>query len=63
MKNRMREFRTSGSVRDGGGNAPIYSALGAPQGSEVCLEGGTVGERREIVEEGELAGEVSGAAA
>jgi len=27
VKNRMREFRTSGSVRDGDGNVPIYSAL------------------------------------
>ena len=28
VKNRMREICTSGSVRDGDGNAPIYSALG-----------------------------------
>ena len=27
MKNRMREFRSSGSARDGGGNVPIYSAV------------------------------------
>ena len=27
MKNRMREFRSSGSARDGGGNVPIYSAI------------------------------------
>ena len=27
MKNRMREFRSSGSARDGGGNVPIYSAM------------------------------------
>jgi hypothetical protein len=27
VKNRMREIRTSGSVRDGDGNAPIYSAM------------------------------------
>src|SRR5271166_2321422 len=27
VKNRMREFRTSGSVRDGDGNVPIYSAM------------------------------------
>ena len=26
VKNRMREICTSGSVRDGGGNVPIYSA-------------------------------------
>ena len=27
MKNRMREIRTSGSVGDGDGNVPIYSAM------------------------------------
>ena len=27
MKNRKREFCTSGTVRDGGDNAPIYSAV------------------------------------
>jgi len=27
VKNRMREFRQSGSVRDGDGNVPIYSAM------------------------------------
>ena len=27
VKNRMREFRSSGSARDGGGNVPIYSAM------------------------------------
>jgi hypothetical protein len=26
MKNRMREIRTSGSVRDGDGDIPVYSA-------------------------------------
>ena len=26
MKNRMREFRSSGSARDGDGDIPIYSA-------------------------------------
>src|SRR5208283_1258500 len=29
VKNRMREFRKSGSVRDGDGNVPIYSAMTA----------------------------------
>jgi hypothetical protein len=29
MKNRVRESCTPGSVRDGGGNAPIYSAAGS----------------------------------
>lgn len=28
MKNRMREIRTSGSVRDGDGDIPVYSAEG-----------------------------------
>ena len=33
MKNRMREICTSGSVRDGGGNVPIYSAtISSPPG-------------------------------
>lgn len=31
MKNRMREIRTSGSVRDGDGDIPVYSAIGQPQ--------------------------------
>ena len=49
MKNRMREICTSGSVRDGDGNAPIYSALDLAQcgnaGSEDWRfgEGGLVG--------------------
>src|SRR5437773_5523492 len=50
VKNRMREICTSGSVRDGDGNAPIYSAFGLSQcgkpGFEGCRlgEGGLVGE-------------------
>ena len=36
MKNRMREIRTSGSVRDGGGDVPIYSAVDLSQ----CIEPG-----------------------
>jgi hypothetical protein len=31
----MREFRTSGSVRDGDGNVPIYSAIDAPHGGQM----------------------------
>jgi MFS family permease len=31
VKNRMREFRSSGSARDGGGNVPIHSAM-TPRG-------------------------------
>ena len=34
----MREIRTSGSVRDGGGDVPIYSALGVPNRREVAPE-------------------------
>src|SRR5437660_9611023 len=49
VKNRMREICTSGSVRDGDGNAPIYSAFELSQcgkvGFEGCrLEGSLVGE-------------------
>lgn len=46
MKNRMREFRTSGSVRGGGGNVPTYSARGL--GDRPWLAPGAV----EIVEPG-----------
>ncbi len=52
----MREFRTSGSVRDGDGNVPIYSAIGAAQRREHGVEGAFVGERRQIAEEGQSAG-------
>jgi len=50
VKNRMREFRSSGSARDGGGNVPIYSAVNPEAGAgphraglsaatgEVCLK-------------------------
>ena len=38
VKNRMREICTSGSVRDGGGNAPIYSAFGAMKRCQVTPE-------------------------
>jgi hypothetical protein len=34
MKNRVRESCTPGSVRDGGGNAPIYSASRPPAGGQ-----------------------------
>jgi hypothetical protein len=44
VKNRMREICTSGSVRDGDGNAPIYSALDLAQCGEACLEGCRLGE-------------------
>src|SRR5208337_5367536 len=39
VKNRMREIRTSGSVRDGDGNVPIYSAMTPVWCSELTLKG------------------------
>src|SRR3954466_159549 len=38
VKNRMREIRTSGSVRGGGGNVPTYSAGLSPDRGKVTLE-------------------------
>jgi hypothetical protein len=52
----MRETCTSGSVRDGDGNVPIYSALDAPQPGQAGAEGDRVGQASKIVEEAELAG-------
>ena len=52
----MREICTSGSVRDGGGNAPIYSAAFFADGRETAQEGAPVGEPCEIAEDDELAG-------
>src|SRR5437660_7524070 len=45
VKNRMREICTSGSVRDGDGNAPIYSAFELSQCGEVSFEGCWLGQR------------------
>jgi hypothetical protein len=56
----MREICTSGSVRDGDGNAPIYSAWGAAQRGQIAAERRGRVERREIAEEGQLAGLESG---
>ncbi len=56
----MREFRTSGSVRDGDGNVPIYSACGAAQRRERGVEGALVGKGREIATEGEAARRMQG---
>jgi integrase len=44
----MREFHTSGSVRDGDGNVPIYSALAAAQTRERGVEDALVDKGREI---------------
>src|SRR5947208_11381817 len=56
MKNRMREICTSGSVRDGDGNVPIYSAANGAQRPQVGSEHGRPGQARQIAEEAELAG-------
>jgi len=53
VKNRMREICTSGSVRDGDGNAPIYSALGLVQRREEGGECSRLGERGVVAEERE----------
>src|ERR1700756_2422334 len=44
VKNRMREICTSGSVRDGDGNAPIYSAFELAQCGKASVEGCRLGE-------------------
>ena len=47
LKNRMRETRTSGSVRGGGGNVPTYSA---DQAADELLGGALlVGERLQLM--------------
>src|SRR5271167_4913887 len=46
VKNRMREIRTSGSVRDGGGDVPIYSAASSSPHSDGT-EGGHADEHDE----------------
>src|SRR5260370_10038843 len=53
VKNRMREICTSGSVRDGDGNVPIYSALGLVQRREEGGECSRLGERGVAAEEHE----------
>ena len=60
MKNRMRETCTSGSVRGGDGDIPTYSAFRAAQRREDGVEGGFVGERREVAEQGESSGRMQG---
>ena len=52
----MREIRTSGSVRDGGGDVPIYSALEPAQHGQAPDEHGGVGKSGERAEEAELSG-------
>src|SRR6478609_3147172 len=60
VKNRMREICTSGSVRDGDGNAPIYSALGLAQRRKESSEGSRVGEHGVVAEKRETSGLVGG---
>jgi hypothetical protein len=59
VKNRMREICTSGSVRDGDENAPIYSALGLAERREEGREGSWLGERGMVAEEREASSLVS----
>src|ERR1700746_2004869 len=60
VKNRMREICTSGSVRDGDGNAPIYSALHLPQLGQAAGESRPIGKWGECTEECQLAGREGG---
>ena len=60
MKNRMREICTSGSVRDGDGNAPIYSALDLSQYGEVTFKRCWLGECGLVGEELQAPGLVGG---
>src|SRR5207244_5639223 len=61
VKNRMREICTSGSVRDGDGNVPIYSAFGLAQRREEGSECSRLGERGVVAEEREASGLVGSA--
>ena len=54
------EIRTSGTVRGGDGDIPTYSAFRAAQRGEGGVEGGFVGERGKVAEEGEAAGRMQG---
>src|ERR1700719_1564219 len=58
VKNRMREICTSGSVRDGGGNDPIYSAAFIADRRDVAQEGSPVSERLAAAEKVKLVGVV-----
>jgi len=52
MKNRMREIRSSGSVRGGGGNVPTYSAAGVVADGELSR---SVADDHGVVEEASVA--------
>ena len=55
----MREICTSGSVRDGDGNVPIYSALGLAQRREEGGECSRLGERGAVAKERQASSLVS----
>ena len=57
----MREICTSGSVRDGDGNAPIYSALGLAQRCQEGSKCSRLGKRGVAAEEREVSSLVSSA--
>ena len=56
----MREICTSGSVRDGDGDAPIYSAFDLPQCGKAPSEDGWLGECGLVGEELQAVGVVRG---
>ena len=58
VKNRMREIRTSGSVRGEGGNILTYSAVLPFKRCEICVEGLAATQVYDLAEEGQPAGRV-----
>ena len=56
----MREICTSGSARDGDGNAPIYSAFELPQCAEAGFEDCWVGQDGLVGKELQASGLVGG---
>jgi hypothetical protein len=52
MKNRMREIRSTGSVRGGGGNVPTYSAAGVVADRELSR---TVADDHGVIDEASVA--------
>ena len=59
VKNRMLEICTSGTVRGGAGNDPIYSAFSPAQRCQEAFERSFVGERSMVAEEPEAVFRVS----
>jgi len=60
VKNRMREICTSGSVRDGDGNAPIYSAFELAQCGKPGFESCRLGQGGLVSKELQAPGMVGG---